>query len=197
MSLSLRQRQKVFPVLNRCNTNQNNNNILKERNYIRYIIKKEKKKSINIKFKKLNVLRLYQLDRTKKNNHLISSKNLNSQKNMLDFDKIKFIKPYKEVNYNNYKKIKNNLNISEYKDLSASDNHTFLNNMKNIYLDIKHNNKMKMKQKNIADNKRIITTISGNDLKDEKMLNNQIYNNFYSINNYDPKHPVKIINFFN
>ena len=197
MSLSLRQRQKVFPVLNRCNTNQNNNNILKERNYIRYIIKKGKKKSINIKFKKLNIPRLYQLDRTKKNNHLISSKNLNSQKNMLDFDKIKFIKPYKEVNYNNYKKIKNNLNISEYKDLSTSDNHTFLNNMKNIYLDIKHNNKMKMKQKNIADNKRIITTISGNDLKDEKMLNNQIYNNFYSINNYDPKHPVKIINFFN
>ena len=87
--------------------------------------------------------------------------------------------------------------IKQYKDLSTSDNHTFLNNMKNIYLDNKHNNKMKIKQKNIADNKRIITTISGNDLKDEKMLNNQIYNNFYSINNYDPKHPVKIINFFN
>ena len=69
-----------------------------------------------------------------------------------------------------------------------------------MYLNLKNNNIniSRKKTNNINRNKRINTDNSGCYMKSNKVINSQIYNNYYSINNIDATNlPVRIINFYN
>ena len=138
--------------------------------------------SKNINIKKLSIPFYHHTNKNKKC--------FISQKNILKTD-------------NNYIKSKRerNMNIFESNNYILSNPNIFFQNSKPIFLDIKSNNNLKMiykkRLKNMIKNKRINTTNSGYNLKREKIVHSQIFNNFYSINNYDSNLPVKVINFYN
>ena len=73
--------------------------------------------------------------------------------------------------------------------------------MKPIFLDIKNNDNLNIlykKKLNLKkNNKRMNTSNSGYNLKKEKIVKSQIFNNFFSINNFDSNNPVRVINFYN
>ena len=199
--ITLSLRQKTLNSSNGGTINKSNLDIIKKRNHITYklnIIKK-KNKPKNISLKKLNIPHFYHID--KNNNFLKYKKHFNSQKNMLEYDNNNYIKSNRERNYLNQKNNKNKLNISETNNYLIPNHHNFLPNIKPVYLDIKNTDNLNIlcrkKLNNIIKNKRINTSNSGCDLKREKMINSQIFNNFYSINNFDTNHPVKVINFYN
>ena len=182
--------------------NKSNIELIQKKNYIKCNLNKIKKKNNpkNINIKKLNIPRFYRIDKNN-NNFLEYKRHFNSQKNMFDFDNNNFIKSNREKNNLNLTKNKNVLNISESNNYIISNPNTFLQNMKPIYLDIKNNDHLnilyKKKLKLIKNNKRINTSSSGCNLKKEKTIKSQIFNNFFSINNFDSKHPVRVINFYN
>ena len=172
---------------------KSNIDILKKRDNIIYNLNDltRKKKVKNIK--KIPVFHhLYK----NKNNLLRYENKFNSLKNILKTDIINLNKERINRSIN-----KNNMNISENNNIIIENNNSFYHNNKPIYLDIKNNNNFKILYKkrlnNINKNKRINTSNSGNNLKNEKTVKSQIFNNYYSINNFDSNLPVKVINFFN
>ena len=199
--ITLSLRQKTLNSSNGNSINKSNLDVIKKRNHISYklnIIKK-KNKPKNISLKKLNIPHFYRID--KNNNFLKYKKHFNSQKNMLEYENNNYIKSNRERNHIDQKINKNKINISESNNYLIPNHNNFLQNMKPVYLDIKNGDNMniicKKRLNKIIKNKRINTSNSGCNLKREKMVNSQIFNNFYSINNFDTNHPVKVINFYN
>ena len=194
-------RQKTLNNSIGSNNNKSNLELIIKRN-IKYNFSKNKNNNKNISIKKLNIPQLYSINKSK-NNFLEYKRNFKSQKNMFDLDNNNYIKSNREKNSINLTKNKNLLNISESNNYIISNHNTFLQNMKPIYLDIKNNDhlnilyKKKLKMKGIKNNKRINTSNSGCNIKKEKIVKSQIFNNFFSINNFDSNHPVRVINFYN
>ena len=160
---------------------------------------KKSKKTKNINIKKFNIPLYHRINKDK-SNPLKNKPNFKSHKNILETD-INYIKPNKERKYINLKKNKNILNFSENNNYIISNNDTFFQNIEPIYFDDKNKNNLnilyKKRLKNSIKTKRIYTANSGYNSKNEKMVNSQIFNNFYSINNFDSNLPVKVINFYN
>ena len=200
--ITLSLRQKTLNSSNRGSINKSNLDIIKKRNHISYklnIIEK-KNKPKNISLKKLDIPNFYRINKNN-NNFLKYKKHFNSQKNMLEYENNNFIKSNRERNCLNHKKNKNILNISGNNNYLIPNHNTFLQNMKPIYLDIKNTDTLnivyKKRLNNLMKNKRINTSNSGCNLKRETKIKSQIFNNYYSINNFDSNHPVKVINFYN
>ena len=195
-------RQKTLNNSNANSTNKSNIELIQKRNFIKCNLNKIKKKNIpkNINIKKLNISRLYQIDK-KNNNFLEYKKHFNSQKNMFDFDSNNYIKSNREKYNLTQAKNKSLLNISESNNYIISNHNNFLQNMKPIFLDVKNTDSAKIlykKKLNLKkNNKRINILKSGYNLKKDKTIKSQIFNNFFSINNFDSNHPVRVINFYN
>ena len=188
-------------TLSNSNRHINNNSKIKNginiKNNLINIKKSKKTKKINIK--KFNIPLYHRINKDK-SNPLKNKPNFKSHKNILETD-INYIKPNKERKYINLKKNKNILNFSENNNYIISNNDTFFQNIEPIYFDDKNKNNLnilyKKRLKNSIKTKRIYTANSGYNSKNEKMVNSQIFNNFYSINNFDSNLPVKVINFYN
>ena len=195
-------RQKTVNNSNANSVNKSNIELIQKRNFIKCNLNKIKKKNIpkNINIKKLNISRLYQIDK-KNNNFLEYKKHFNSQKNMFDFDSNNYIKSNREKYNLTQAKNKSILNISESNNYIISNHNNFLQNMKPIFLDVKNTDSAKIlykKKLNLKkNNKRINILKSGYNSKKDKTIKSQIFNNFFSINNFDSNHPVRVINFYN
>ena len=198
--LSQRQRSIISSLAG--SLSNSNVDIIKKRNSFTYNINKNKKnrKIKNISIKKINIPPFCNIKNNNSNNFIRYKNYLknNSNKNILCSEPL-IISNREKSNH----KIKHNKKILNF---SANDNYinfnhnSFLHNVKPIYLNIKNNN-LKVSKKNsnnINRNKRIYTAYSGNTTKDTKLINSQIFNNYYSINNIDTSNlPVKVINFYN
>ena len=195
-------RQKTLNNSNRNSNNKSNIDFIKKRNFIKCSLNKIKKKNIpkKINIKKLNIHRFYRIDKNN-NNFFEYKRHFNSQKNMFNCDSNNFIKYNREKNNLNLTKNKSILNISESNNYIISNHNNFLQNMKPIFLDIKNNDNLNIlykKKLNLKkNNKRMNTSNSGYNLKKEKIVKSQIFNNFFSINNFDSNNPVRVINFYN
>ena len=194
---SFRKKASSNSKRNIYSSNNKNKNGISIKNHLINIKKNKKTKNINIK--KLNIPLYHRINKNK--NIIFKDKiKFKSHKNILETDNN--YKSNRERTYLNLKKNKKILNCSD-------SNNYILSNNSNIYFptiepiepDNKSNNNLhilyKKRLKNIIKNKRIYTTNSGYNSKNEKMVNSQIFNNFYSINNFDSNLPVKIIHFYN
>ena len=119
-----------------------------------------------------------------------------NNRHLMEFEPLITIREKTFRENNNNKKI---LNISALNNYISFNHNTFLHNRKPIYLNIKGNKLKKIEQKtNINRNKRMNTVNSEYTIKNNKLINSQIFNNYYSINNIDASNlPVRVINFYN
>ena len=199
--LSLRQKSLASSIGGILNNS--NNDLIKKRNSFIYnlnIGKKEKVKNISIK--KINIPPFCNINiNNNKFNNFIRYKNYfknHSNKDIMYSEPI--IYSNRERTFNKKKNKKKLLNVSVNDNYISYNQNTFLHNVKPIYLNIKNNNKnlSKKNSKNINRNKRINTTNPSYTIKNNKLINSQIFNNYYSINNIDASNlPVRVINFYN
>ena len=184
---------------------QSNSNIdiIRKRNSYTYNLNKKMKKNNKIKnicIKKLNIPPFCNINKYN-NNFIQYKKYFKSNKDILTSEPIIFSN--REETNSKLNNMKNNLNVSVNENYISCNHNTFLHNVKPIYLNLKNNINIQRKKlnninKNINRNKRINTANSGCSIKNNKLINSQIFNNYYSINNIDASNlPVKVINFYN
>ena len=199
-------RLKTLSSSNRYNLSKSNIDLKKKRNFISDKLNKIKndKNIKNFNIKKLTIPMSHRKD-NRKNDILKNKINFKSQKNILKTDTNNYHQNYNNSNRERKYKIgkinKNFLNISENNNYIISNHNTIFQNINPIYLNIKGNNNLnllyKRKLKNNIKNKRINTTNLQSDLKVDKIIKDGIFNNCYSINNFETSMPVKVINLYN
>ena len=197
-------RQKSLASSIGSSLSNSNIDIINKRNSFTYIINKkvnQNEKSKNISIKKLNIPPFCNINKNNYYNYIKYKKNYknNSNKDILNSEKI--IIANRDKHLHKIKKNKKKLNVSVNENYINGNHNTFLHNVKPMYLNLKNNNNMNISRKktnNTNRNKRINTENSGRYMKSSKVINSQIYNNYYSINNIDASNiPVRIINFYN
>ena len=194
-------RQKTIPSSIKDSLSNGNIDKIKKRNSFTYNIKKQiipKKKINNIRINKLNIPPLCNANKNKNNNFIrynnYFKNNLNKYLIEPEPKIINREKTFKEI-----KNKSNLLNISAFDNYISFNNNSFMQNKKPIYSNIKTNKFKKVNpNNNINRNKRMNTTNSDYTIKNNKLINSQIFNNYYSINNIDASNlPVRVINFYN
>ena len=189
---------------------QSNSNVdmIKKRNSYTYILNQKSKKNIknknkNISIKKINALPFCNPHKAINNNYILYKNYFKKNKDIVYSEPL--LLSNREDNNCKIKSIKNKLNVSvnSVNDNYLSCNHnTFLHNVRPIYLNLKNDINIKRKinniNKNVNKNKRVNTINSRASNKNNQLINSQIFNNYYSINNIDASSlPVKVINFYN
>ena len=189
---------------------QSNSNVdmIKKRNSYTYTLNQKSKKNIknknkNISIKKINALPFCNPHKAINNNYILYKNYFKKNKDIVYSEPL--LLSNREDNNCKIKSIKNKLNVSvnSVNDNYLSCNHnTFLHNVRPIYLNLKNDINIKRKinniNKNVNKNKRVNTINSRASNKNNQLINSQIFNNYYSINNIDASSlPVKVINFYN
>ena len=187
---------------------QSNSNVdmIKKRNSYTYTLNQKSKKNNknkNISIKKINFLPFCNANKENNNNYIRYKNYFKKNKDILYLEPL--LLSNREDNNTKIKSMKNQLNVSvnSVNDHYISCYHNnFLHNVKPIYLNLKNDINIKRKinniNKNVNRNKRVNTINSGASNKNNKLINSQIFNNYYSINNIEASNlPVKVINFYN
>ena len=199
--LSLKQKSMTSSIGG--SLSNSNVDIIKKRNSFAYNIKnnvKKKKKVKNISIKKINIPPFCNKNNNvcNNNNYIRYKKGFKSNREFTDCsEQLVINKRQKSNNIKNNKKV---LNFSANGNIFISNPNNFLQNVKPIYLNTKNNNSFgvgRNTSNNIIPNKKIVTDNPGFNMK-SRLVNSQIFNNYYSINNIDSCNlPVKVINFYN